>query len=81
MNEPIPDLASLTFAGRTVLSVREVAKRLAIDEQQVRDLIEEGKLHAINIGGGGRKHWRIPVASFERFLKERSSLGEPKKTK
>jgi hypothetical protein len=32
------------------------------------DLIEEGKLQAINIGGGGRNFWRIPVEAYKAFL-------------
>jgi excisionase family DNA binding protein len=73
------DFNALLFPGRKMLYVSEVAERLNVDDQQVRDLIEEGKLHAIDVGGGGRKFWRIPVTSFERFLKERSSNGCPAK--
>lgn len=68
------DFNALLFPGRKTLYVAEVAERLSMDDQQVRDLIDEGKIHAIDIGGGTRKFWRIPVSSFERFLKERSSL-------
>ncbi len=69
------DFARVLFPGRSFLYVGEVAERLEVDQQQVRDLIEEGKLHAIDIGGGGRKFWRIPVASLEKFFKDRSSLA------
>lgn len=69
------DFAGLLFPGRKVLYVSEVAERLEIGEQSVRDLIDEGKLHAIDTSGGSRKFWRIPVSSFERFLKERSSMS------
>ena len=70
------DFNAMLFPGRKVLYVSEVAERLEVTEQQVRDLIEEGELHGINVGGGDRKFWRIPVTAVERFLKERSSLGE-----
>jgi excisionase family DNA binding protein len=69
------DLVALTFPGRKTLYVHEVAQLLQIDDQQVRDLIEEGALHAINVGGGTRKHWRIPVTALERFMQTRSSLA------
>jgi excisionase family DNA binding protein len=70
------DFNAVLFAGRKVLYVSEVAERLEIGEQSVRDLIEEGKLHAIDVGGGSRKFWRIPVTAFERFVKERSSMAK-----
>ena len=75
-NEPEQfDFERLLFPGRKMLYVGEVAERLQVDEQHVRDLIEEGKLHAIDAGGGGRKFWRIPVTSWERFMKARSSMA------
>jgi excisionase family DNA binding protein len=74
MIEQSNQLDLLLFPGRRVLSVREVAERLSIGEQQVRDLIEEGKIMAINIGGHARKFWRIPVDEYERFLRENCSL-------
>lgn len=69
------DFGNLLFPGRKMLYVAEVAERLELTEQAVRDLIEEGTLHAIDVGGGGRKFWRIPVTAFERFVKQRSSLA------
>ena len=48
------EFPSLAFPkDRTVLYVAEVAMKLRVTEQHVLDLIEEGKLQAINIGGGG----------------------------
>jgi excisionase family DNA binding protein len=70
------DFGGLLFgSGRTVLCVWEVAERLSVTEQHVTDLIEEGQLQAVNVGGGGRNFWRIPVMAYERFLKERHSLN------
>lgn len=70
------DFQALLFPGRKMLYVGEVAERLQLTEHAVRDLIDEGKLHAIDVGGSSRKFWRIPVTAFERFIKERSSLAE-----
>lgn len=47
------EFASVAFPkDRTVLYVAEVAHALSITEQHVSDLIEEGKLQAIDISGG-----------------------------
>jgi len=64
------------FAGRSVLYVSEVAKRLEVTEQHILNLIEEGKLQAIDIGGGSRHFWRIPVPALETFMRERSNLAD-----
>jgi excisionase family DNA binding protein len=68
------DFGALLFPGRRMLYIREVAERLRIAEQQVRNLIEEGKLGAVNIGTHERKFWRIPVEEYERFLKKNFSI-------
>ncbi len=70
------DFRNLLFPGRTVLYVSEVAEKLDVTERHVIDLIEECKLGAVNIGGGSRKFWRIPVAEYEKFLKSRSSTSQ-----
>ncbi len=67
-----PDFASLKFdPSRTVLYVFEIARKLAVTETHVTDLIEEGKLRAINIGGkgtSGRRFYRIPVEAWNAYL-------------
>jgi len=66
---------TLLFPGRTVLYVSEVAERLAITERHVLDLIEEGKLRAINVGGenvSGRRFYRIPVHWYEDYLRQQT---------
>jgi len=57
-------------ADRRVLMVQEVAERLRISEQHVIDLIEEGKIQGINIGGHGRHYYRIPKEGFEAYVRE-----------
>jgi len=66
---------------RKILSVGEVATALRIHRQHVLDLIEGGELNAVNIGDGKRKHWRIAVEEFDRFVRSRSSLENPEGTK
>ena len=85
-NSAVP-LDSLKFdPSRTVLYVFEVAAKLRTSKQHIIDLIDEGKLHAVNVAGGKnathRKFYRIPVESFARFFRENSSLvqaGHPPK--
>ena len=50
-----------------VFTVAEAAARLGVPDLQVRNLIEEGKLLAVNVGLGSRKVWRIPVNAVEGF--------------
>lgn len=69
------EFPSLAFGkDRTVLHVMEVAAKLRVTQRHVIDLIEEGKLRAINVAGGnnasGRRHYRIPVDSWERYVRE-----------
>lgn len=71
------EFGRLLFPGRTVLYVAEVAEKLDVTEQHIHDLIDEGRLGAINMGGGTRKFWRIPVAEYEKFLRARSNLIVP----
>lgn len=56
-----------------MLRVHQVARRLGVTTQHVRDFIDEGYLRAINLGKCGRKFWRIPLDDYQAFLKERSS--------
>ena len=59
----------LQFPGRTVLYVHECAARLRVTSQHVIDLIEEGALAALDVGGDGGSV-RVPP-SFLRVLAER----------
>lgn len=68
------EFPSLLFdRDRRVLYVAEVAARLSISVDHVADLIAEGALQAVDVGGGGRKFWRIPIESYHAFLKNRHS--------
>lgn len=67
-------LSHAVFPGRTVLYVHEVAEALACTIQHVIDLIDEGRLRAINIAGAGNKTnrscWRVPVSAFDAFIRD-----------
>ncbi len=63
--------------GRRVLTVTELAARWGCTDQHVHDLIEEGKLQAIDVGGGSKRFWRIPFEATEQFETVNSSLFDP----
>lgn len=64
------------FPGRTTLYVYEVSRALQISENQVINLIESGKLAAVNIGNGskGKRFWRIPVSAFDAYVGSHNSI-------
>ena len=76
---PVAD--QLTFdsimfpADRKILTVAEVAARLEVTEQHIHDLIAEGQLQAVDVGGGGKKYWRIPREAYDKFLADRHSFN------
>ena len=72
-----------SFAGRFTLRVEEVARALSVSGRHVIDLIEEGKLRAINIGGenpSGRKFYRIPVEAYRDYLRASETVAEKEET-
>ena len=66
--------AQRTSAAPAVLTVSEFAELVGISPQHVIDLIDEGKLCAINVGGHMRHYWRIPREEADRFVQRRSSV-------
>lgn len=52
-----------------LLTVREVAERLRVDETTVRRWITNGALEAISLPHKGKRHaWRIKKAALDRIL-------------
>jgi len=68
-----PDL--LFSKERSVLLVSEISKKLGLTDQHVLNLIEEGKLIALNVGGGSRNFWRVPMEAYEKYLVDNLSLA------
>lgn len=61
--------ALLDFHGITILTVKDVAKRLNCTTQHVCNLIQCGELTALSIGTGqSRTSARIPVEAFRDFV-------------
>lgn len=56
-----------------VLLVSECANVLGVTDQHILNLIEEGKLRAIDVGCGSRRFFRIPIEAVNDFLKLRAS--------
>ena len=58
---------------KDLLRIDEVAGRLAVSENQVRNLLDVGALEGVLISsavGTEKKHVRVKVASLERFLND-----------
>jgi len=51
------------------LTVKEVADRLDVSEDWVRDLIQAKELKAVKM-----KRWRIKPEDLEKFIKSRSNI-------
>lgn len=68
-------MSSLDFPpDRRSLCVSEVAEALRVSLRHVMNLIEEGKIQAIDIGIGVHHHWRIPVDAYKEYIKKQSSI-------
>ena len=55
--------------GRLVFSVEEVAERLGVHPNTVRDMIHEGVFRARQVG----RVWKIPVSAFGEYLDGRDN--------
>jgi len=53
------------------LTVRQVAKKLGITEEWVRDLIAKKEIKAVKIG-----QWKIKPSNLELFVKKRSNFAD-----
>jgi len=42
-----------------LLTEKQAAQQLQIDRRTLRKLIDSGRLKAINVGGGTRRHYRV----------------------
>ena len=55
---------------KTYLSAAEVAKLLKVDRATVGRWLQKGQIEGAVRTGEGNK-WRIPLASYEKLIKER----------
>ena len=55
------------MAGDELLTVRQVALRLKMNEETVRRWIKAKRLHAL-MPGGPKLGWRIPASELDRYL-------------
>ena len=71
--------AALRFpTDRTLLYLFEVAAKLDCHKQHIINLVEAGKLEAIDAGSGTRRFLRIPVSSYYDFLLNNNTLINPR---
>ena len=71
---PAPRKPAITQPERQLIRIEEAADLLQCTKNHIVNLIEEGKLDAINIGVGRRCFYRITAQSLTRFMQQRSSL-------
>ncbi len=66
------EFPSLDFSGRTVLYPHEVAAKLGVSVRHVYDLIDEGRLRAINLSGANnltdRRCIRVPIEAYRNLV-------------
>ena len=62
------------MTGTTFLTVAQAADELKLSRQGVQLMIDEGRLHALQI----LERWAIPAAEVKRIKKERASNGKQK---
>lgn len=58
-----------------LLTMQEVAARLAISERAARDLVADGKIAAVNVSRnpkGPKPRYRVPESSLLAFIAERT---------
>lgn len=80
-------LSHVLFPGRSTLKAGEVADALRVDDQHIFNLVEEGRLLAIDVRNGevttasklpkgSRRRWlRIPVSAYDAFVRTRATTN------
>jgi hypothetical protein len=71
-------LSQKLFPKHNVLQVQQVADALCVTKQHIINLIEEGHIQAVDVGGGpidrantARRNYRIPVSAYDAFIRKR----------
>lgn len=54
----------------TMLNVPQVAARLNVSSQKVRDMCRAGILPARDVGQGKRRYWLVDERNLERWMQE-----------
>lgn len=63
------------MSGNAMLGSRQAGQRLGLSEAQVRVLIRDGRLRAVNVGTTGRHaRWRIDPADLAAFEAGRANI-------
>jgi excisionase family DNA binding protein len=60
-----------------ILTVREVAERLAVSEDHVRALITSGRIRAIDVSAGKRPWYRIEEPELDAFIEAKRTNTLP----
>jgi excisionase family DNA binding protein len=72
-NEVLVDLDKKTFESNgNLLTPAEVAEKLRVTPEQIRSLIRQGQISAVNVGTGPKRPlYRITGQAFDDFLNRR----------
>mgnify|MGYP002344726747 FL=1 len=54
--------------GGRMNTIREIAERFAVSTRTIYRLVDSGKLDAVNVGHGIRRHLRVTDDALEYFL-------------
>jgi excisionase family DNA binding protein len=57
-------------ADTQMMTIKEVAYALSCTSKHVREMIDCGKIPAIDIGVGTKKVWRVPEEGLSQLLAE-----------
>ena len=58
-------MSTPAITPQPVMTVKQVAAHLSVDEDHVRRLIRDGRLHAFRVG---TRQFRITASSVDRFI-------------
>lgn len=61
------------YANRSKMTVSEVADYLRCSSRHVINLIEEGRLFAMNVGTELKSNWRVSIEELGRFERVNST--------
>lgn len=59
------------------VTVMDAARELGVSNVHITNLIEEGKLPAIDVGSGSRHFYRIPISGLAAFVARRNTMTNP----
>lgn len=63
----------------SAMDLQTFADEIGVSVRTAKRMVENGEVHALNVGRGVRKIYRIPITSFQQFCEERTVHAKPKR--